>query len=377
MTNDTTRYHGLDLLRAVAMLLGIVFHAPIIYYIPEMADGFREFGISTDMIPEMELWLQILTQWTHNWRMPVFFMISGFFALMMFERRGIGYLFKDRFVRLGLTMIIFASLMDMLDGHFAGQLNHFWFLYYLIIITFLASIIWTVTRPASDGAASTWRVGNGLFTALLLALIPVRILCDQLDGGAIRIAETYIDIKFGGLIYFAGCFLVGAALFIRRDLLASFSRQSSLVIIGLLAIAAFILAFNHVDGIFGHRRSPDISLTDTLLGSVFAASSALLWCMFMLGASHALVTHSTALIRWLVELSYPVYILHLVPAMLVSAIMIGQGFGQPIVVLGTIIATFIISVIGYYVLIKFTPLSWIINGYHKSWLKLPFGQRHG
>ncbi|MBT6415888.1 acyltransferase family protein, partial [Candidatus Puniceispirillum sp.] len=108
MTNETKRYHGLDLLRAVAMLLGIVFHAPIIYYIPEMADGFREFGISTDMIPEMELWLQILTQWTHNWRMPVFFMISGFFAMMIFERKGFGYLLKDRFVRLGLTMIIFA-----------------------------------------------------------------------------------------------------------------------------------------------------------------------------------------------------------------------------------------------------------------------------
>ncbi|ADE39199.1 acyltransferase family protein [Candidatus Puniceispirillum marinum] len=373
MTTETTRYHGLDLLRAVAMLLGIVFHAPIIYYIPEMADGFREFGISTDMIPKMELWLQILTQWTHNWRMPVFFMISGFFALMVFERRGPGYLFKDRFVRLGLTMIIFASLMDMLDGHFAGQLNHFWFLYYLIIITFLASIIWAMMRPASEGVAA-WRVSNGLFTALLLALIPVRMLCDQLDGGAIRIAETYIDIKFGGLIYFARCFLVGAALYIRRDLLAPLSRRSNLMIVGLFAVGAFILTFQYVDGFFGHRRSPDISLTDTLLGSVFAASSAVLWCMFMLGASHALVTHSTALIRWLVELSYPVYILHLVPAMLVSAILIGQGFSQLMVVSGTIIATFVISMIGYYVLIKFTPLSWIINGYRKSWLKLPFGQ---
>lgn len=373
MTTETTRYHGLDLLRAVAMLLGIVFHAPIIYYIPEMADGFREFGISTDMIPKMELWLQILTQWTHNWRMPVFFMISGFFALMVFERRGPGYLFKDRFVRLGLTMIIFASLMDMLDGHFVGQLNHFWFLYYLIIITFLASIIWAMMRPASEGVAA-WRVSNGLFTALLLALIPVRMLCDQLDGGAIRIAETYIDIKFGGLIYFARCFLVGAALYIRRDLLAPLSRRSNLMIVGLFAVGAFILTFQYVDGFFGHRRSPDISLTDTLLGSVFAASSAVLWCMFMLGASHALVTHSTALIRWLVELSYPVYILHLVPAMLVSAILIGQGFSQLMVVSGTIIATFVISMIGYYVLIKFTPLSWIINGYRKSWLKLPFGQ---
>ena len=140
---------------------------------------------------------------------------------------------------------------------------------------------------------------------------------------------------------------------------------------------AFVLAFNYVDGIFGHRRSTDMSLTDALIGSAFAASSALLWCLLMLGLSHALTTQSNALIRWLVVLSYPVYLVHLVPAMVVSAILIGQGFGQPLVVLFTIIATFIISVMAYYVFIKFTPLSWIISGYRKSWLKLPFGQNTG
>jgi glucan biosynthesis protein C len=57
--------------------------------------------------------------------------------------------------------------------------------------------------------------------------------------------------------------------------------------------------------------------------------------------------------------------------MLVGAMLIGKGYSQPIVVVGTVILTFLISVVAYYVLIKFTPLSWIVNGYHKSWLKLP------
>ena len=60
-------------------------------------------------------------------------------------------------------------------------------------------------------------------------------------------------------------------------------------------------------------------------------------------------------VKWLVELSYPVYLLHLLPAMVISAILIGQGAGQIMVVLGTVGATFIINVIIYYVLIKFTP----------------------
>ena len=37
------RFHGLDFLRAMAMLLGLVFHAPMLYYIPVMADGFKGF----------------------------------------------------------------------------------------------------------------------------------------------------------------------------------------------------------------------------------------------------------------------------------------------------------------------------------------------
>jgi hypothetical protein len=44
-----------------------------------------------------------------------------------------------------------------------------------------------------------------------------------------------------------------------------------------------------------------------------------------------------------------------------------------LVVIGmTIILTFIISVIGYYVLIKLTALNWVVNGYRNSWLQRSF-----
>ena len=58
--------------------------------------------------------------------------------------------------------------------------------------------------------------------------------------------------------------------------------------------------------------------------------------------------------------------------MLISAMLIGDCFGQLPVVAMTIILTFNISVIGYYVLIKFTPISWVFNGYRKSWLQMAF-----
>ena len=63
--------------------------------------------------------------------------------------------------------------------------------------------------------------------------------------------------------------------------------------------------------------------------------------------------------------------LYLFQTLIFSALFIGQGFGQLAVVLITVCLTFIASVIGYYVLIKFTPISWVVNGYRKSWLELP------
>ena len=48
-----------------------------------------------------------------------------------------------------------------------------------------------------------------------------------------------------------------------------------------------------------------------------------------------------------------------------------------LVVIGmTIILTFIISVIGYYVLIKLIALSWVVNGYRNFWLQLSFIPAH-
>ena len=81
------RFHGLDFLRAMAMLMGLVFHAPMLYYIPVMADGFKDFGVSSATMPPMEAWLSAIVYWLHSWRMTVFFMISGFFTALVLSKR--------------------------------------------------------------------------------------------------------------------------------------------------------------------------------------------------------------------------------------------------------------------------------------------------
>ena len=52
-----------------------------------------------------------------------------------------------------------------------------------------------------------------------------------------------------------------------------------------------------------------------------------------------------------------------------------MGLSQIQVLAGAVIGAFIVSVLLYYLLIKFTPLSWIILGYKNSWLQ-PFKKKH-
>ena len=75
-----TRFHELDALRAFAMLLGVVLHASMFLVWPEWPVVAKE--ISPDL-PYDDIVHAI-----HGFRMPVFFLLSGFFTAMLWRRHG-------------------------------------------------------------------------------------------------------------------------------------------------------------------------------------------------------------------------------------------------------------------------------------------------
>ncbi len=90
------RRSDLDALRAGAMLLGIVLHASLSFF-PSywMVTDTRQndiFGIVFSAI--------------HGFRMPLFFVMSGYFSAMLLHRRGRGALIKHRFRRVFLPLLL-------------------------------------------------------------------------------------------------------------------------------------------------------------------------------------------------------------------------------------------------------------------------------
>src|SRR6478609_1193028 len=89
------RRSDLDALRAGAMLLGIVLHASLSFFPSSwmVLDRHQNSGFG------------IVFSAIHGFRMPLFFVMSGYFSAMLLHRRGRGALVKHRFHRVFLPLL--------------------------------------------------------------------------------------------------------------------------------------------------------------------------------------------------------------------------------------------------------------------------------
>ena len=101
------RRHDLDALRAVAMLLGIVLHG-LMPFMP---------GLSVIRDTQTAGWVWILFLGIHGFRMPLFFLVSGFFTAMLWHKRGVQSMLRQRSVRILLPCLLGTVTIVPLDTY--------------------------------------------------------------------------------------------------------------------------------------------------------------------------------------------------------------------------------------------------------------------
>ena len=189
--------------------------------------------------------------------------------------------------------------------------------------------------------------------------------------------ETYFNLKPGNLVYYFSYFLLGVLLYSNQQIFSKLSENKTITILGILSVLAYFaqvyagsLLFSEVEDI-RYTRYLKFDPILILFSAFVRGINTILWCLFFIGLASKFIQSGSAILRWFVELSYPIYILHLIPLMIISAGLYGTGLRSQIGNFSlTIIIGFIVCVFLYYIFIKFTPLNWLINGYHKSFLKL-------
>ena len=102
MAAATAREHQWDWLRAFLMLLGIPYHAAMAYNARVVWDI---------QSPEKSEILTFLSGALVTFRMPAFFMVAGYFAAMMLEKRAPSAWLRGRLVRLGIPFLTGLALL--------------------------------------------------------------------------------------------------------------------------------------------------------------------------------------------------------------------------------------------------------------------------
>ena len=95
----TPRRHDLDALRAIAMLLGIVIHVAL-SFVPMPSEGW--FVHDSRSNSGFAVVLSVI----HGFRMPLFFLLSGFFTAMLWRNRGLRALLVHRAKRILLPLLV-------------------------------------------------------------------------------------------------------------------------------------------------------------------------------------------------------------------------------------------------------------------------------
>jgi hypothetical protein len=117
------RYHALDCVRVAAMFLGVFYHLQFMstagFGFMGMP-GFGGFGASAPFDPKASV-----DAWLHSFRMPLFFMISGFFASMMLLKYGLWKYLSRRWWRIGAPLVVAFLGLGFLRTYFPGVTSAF------------------------------------------------------------------------------------------------------------------------------------------------------------------------------------------------------------------------------------------------------------
>lgn len=145
------RLHDLDALRGFAMLLGLVLHSTLAF--------LPGFWPAEDDRASFDRPYDEILHAIHGFRMPVFFLLSGFFTAMIWRRRGLQSLLEQRVKRVALPLAIgvvtIVPLMNWVsDRAIAERIDN------LLVAAYVDSTT-AVGQLLDDGAVLDVRGGTG------------------------------------------------------------------------------------------------------------------------------------------------------------------------------------------------------------------------
>jgi len=362
------RLHYMDHLRALAMLAGVFFHAALAY--SPLMSGFWP---AADR--QSSAWVDSVVWGLHLVRMPLFFLVAGFFAAWVIARRGQGGLLRQRLRRIALPFLVALplALWALTASTFWAAMNvehpsamlvfirqylempdrpttppgttYLWFLYYLLLFT----VLHWVVRTLGPGRLGRWLVGRP--PVWLLAGLPLLLVPALASVSAPHPAPESFLPQFWAIVFYGAFFALGTQLHAQPDWLERARRCAPWLVAGSgVLYAAFLwrLAVELPGQAFPATASWRIATLEAFL-SVWLTVLCLL-------AGQRLLNRPSTTLQYLSQSAYWTYLLHLPLVFALQYLLMDLSLAWPLKFLLASFGTLALCLLSYQILVRHTPL---------------------
>ena len=363
------------------MFLGICIHSAITYMtLPSQVWPFRDRAQS----PVCDL----LVLFIHVFRMPLFFVLSGFFARMVYQRAGAAEFARHRVKRILLPFIVGlavlyvpiwtgmmyganiygdpgAFVMDGLrSGSFLTPLRtmHLWFLYYLLYLYVGALMLDAVARRIVPPAAST--AFNRIFRAIassplraLILAVPTCITLYFMHSGSLDTNATFL-LTPASLIAYSVFFGFGWFLFTHSDMLPDFRKYAWVQV----ALAIAILPINIQYTGATMRGLPNYNPQTHTIAIVTGSLIVWLFIFGFLGLAQRYLSRESKHMRYLADASYWMYLVHLPVVVWIQVALVPWQAPALVKFLAALVATTAITLGSYTAVVRYGFIGTALNG---------------
>jgi glucans biosynthesis protein C len=359
------------------MWLGIVLHVSLQHMVEPSAFTWRD--------PATSRYADALVWFIHCFRMPEFFILAGFFAALLVQRQGLGGMLRHRLLRIGLPFVLFLppltagvvylgmgfthlqytgvwgidpSLMPQArPGQPTVSTLHLWFMYLLVWFALFTALLGWVAPFVPQGvrnviAAAFRRLGAAPWGFAALAL-PLAWAGASHPSGVVSASGYFmppLSEWFHNALFFAFGWYMHRA---QEELLALYARRAWLNTgAGALFFGAWM--------VLAERMTAPAALA-------YAYNcAAWLWCFALIGLFMRYVGRPSRVLRYAAESSYWVYLIHMLGVIGFGALIYPLDWGVAAKIALNVALTTAAGLLTYQLLVRHTPLGWLLNGRKKS-----------
>jgi peptidoglycan/LPS O-acetylase OafA/YrhL len=391
--SESQRIYYLDNLRALAMLLGVYLHGALAY-----AEPSRSVWLATN--PQGSVAVDATIWFIHLFRMSLFFLLAGYFAQLVWERKGLKTFLWGRFLRIVVPFLIFFPVLliatTIVIGFSLAYINepeglmglivaegkkpidqrqspsigtmHLWFLYYLfwfVVVSVLLSFGWRLMRTPSleSPSASFAEPPNGVWSVALLLVAPVVLIPATLQAGSpMPATESFIPewwpFAFYGLFYTAGAWLFRR----ERWLDAWESHIAWMASASAVLFCLYYVSLPELKIELMENGKVELQGSRRILPAVLTAYLSVWLTLLSVLVGRRFLSARSGLLSFVSDSAYWVYLLHLPLVLFWQTFLIPLPWSMWIKLAIVLLGTTIPCLVTYVVFVRYTPIGWLLHG---------------